>query len=84
MGRHGESDAAMRRLEDKYGNYGAYAAALNHARRAEVDLAFEWLERAYRQREGNLGTIKINPWLRSLHGDPRYKALLRKLKFPET
>jgi TolB-like protein len=84
MGRHGESDAAMRRLEDKYGNYGAYAAALNHACRAEVDLAFESLERAYRQREGNLGTIKISPWLRSLHGDPRYKALLRKLKFPET
>jgi TolB-like protein len=83
MGRHGDSDGAMRRLEGKYGGSGAYGAALNHSCRAEVDLAFEWLERAYRQREGNLGTLKINPWLRPLHGDPRYKALLRKLNFPE-
>jgi TolB-like protein/cytochrome c-type biogenesis protein CcmH/NrfG len=84
MGRHAESDAAMKKLEDQYGNNGAYSAALNHACRAEVDLAFDWLERAYRQREGNLGTIKINPWLRSLHDDPRYKVLLRKLKLPES
>jgi TolB-like protein/Tfp pilus assembly protein PilF len=84
MGRRGESDAAMKRLEDQYGNNGAYSAALNHACRAEADLAFEWLERAYRQRDANLQTIKVHPWLRPLRDDPRYKALLRKLKFPET
>jgi hypothetical protein len=84
MGRHGESDTAMRSLEDKFGDSGAYVAAQSHACRGEVDLAFEWFERAYRQREGNLEIIKIDPWLRPLHGDPRYKALLRKLQFPET
>jgi TolB-like protein/Tfp pilus assembly protein PilF len=84
MGRHAESNAAMKRLEDQYGNNGAYIAALNHACRTEADLAFQWLERAYRQRDSNLENIKLDPWLRSLHDDPRYKALLRKLKFPET
>ena len=84
MGRHGDSDAATRRLEDKYGDNAAYLAAANHACRAEIDLAFEWLERAYRQHDSLLDEIKINPWFRPLHGDPRYKALLRKLKFPET
>ena len=84
MGRHAESDAAMKRLEDRYGNNAAASAALNHACRAEADLAFEWLERAYRQRDGNLVNIKLNPWLRPFHEDPRYKALLRKLKLPET
>ena len=84
MGRHGESDAALSRLEDEFGNSSAYAAALNHACRAEKDLSIEWLERAVRQRDGALKTIKIHPWLRPLHGDPRFKALLRKLKVSET
>jgi TolB-like protein len=84
MGRRGESDVAMKKLEDRHGNYGTYAAALNHACRGEVDLAFEWLERAYENRDGDLETIKIHPLLRSLHGDPRFKAFLRKLNYPET
>ena len=83
MGRRGDSTAALTRLAEKYGNNGAYAVALNHACRSETDLAFEWLERAVQQRNGDLQTIKIQPWARSLHGDPRYKAILRKLKFPE-
>jgi TolB-like protein len=84
MGRRAESDAAMKRLEAKYGNYGAYAVALNHACRAEADLAFEWLERAYRQRDSGLSNVKFHPWLRPLHDDPRYTTLLRELKLPET
>jgi adenylate cyclase len=84
MGRRGESDAAMKELEDRYANTGAYVAALSHACRGEVDLTFDWLERAYRQRDGNLEVIKIEPWLRPWRGDARYKALLRKLKLPET
>ena len=84
MGRHRESDLAQRRLEGAFGDYSAYAAAENHACRGEADLTFEWLERAYRQRDGDLESLKVNPWLRSLHEDPRFRAFLRKLKFPET
>ena len=80
MGRRAESAAALRTLEVKYGDTAAFAAALNHACRGEVDLAFSWLERAYQQRDGSLAIIKIHPWLQSLRGDPRYNALLRKLK----
>ena len=49
----------------------------------EADLAFEWLERAYAQRDGGLVDIKGDRFLRGLTGDPRYKAFLRKLKLPE-
>ena len=84
LGRHGDSDAALGRLEEKFGNNSAYKVALNHACRTETDLAFEWLERAIRQRDSDLETITIHPWLRSLHSDPRYKAILRKLRLPET
>jgi len=53
-----------------------------YAARGDPDHAFEWLERAYRQRDAGLLGIKIDPFLTSLHGDPRYAALLRKMNLP--
>ena len=40
--------------------------------------AFEWLSRAYAQRDGGLVDIKVDPLLRSLHADPRHAALLER------
>jgi hypothetical protein len=48
-----------------------------------TDQAFAWLERAYRQRDPLLPYIKGGNIVRSLQGDPRYKALLRKMNLPE-
>jgi hypothetical protein len=47
--------------------------------RGEMDHAFEWLERAYVQRDGGLIEMKSSPPLRSLHGDPRWGAFLKKM-----
>ena len=60
-----------------------YQIAAVHAFRDEADLAFEWLERAYAQRDSGVSGIKGDPLMRGLAGDPRYKAFLRKLKLPE-
>jgi hypothetical protein len=46
---------------------------------AEAEPAFEWLEKACRVLDGSLMELKTSPRLRKLHGDPRYKALLRKV-----
>jgi serine/threonine-protein kinase len=54
-----------------------------YAWRGEKNKAFEWLERAYVQRDGGLTDIKFDPRLDSLRADPRYKAFLRKMKLPE-
>lgn len=43
----------------------------------------ESLERAYKQRDGGLSSIKADPLLKSLRGDPRFNALLRKMNLPE-
>jgi serine/threonine-protein kinase len=51
--------------------------------RGEKDRAFEWLERAYSQRDGGLSDIKVDPALNSLRTDSRYQALLRRMKLPE-
>jgi hypothetical protein len=83
LGRRSESDAALAALKSKYAGEMAYQIAEVHAFRGEADLAFEWLERAYDQRDGGLTDIKGDRFVRGLAGDPRYKALLRKLKLPE-
>jgi Tfp pilus assembly protein PilF len=83
LGRRGESDAALATLKDKHAGSFAYQIADVHAFRGEADLAFEWLERAYTQRDGGLSDIKADRFLRVLADDPRYKAFLRKLKLPE-
>jgi adenylate cyclase len=83
LGRRSESDAALAALKSKYAGEMAYQIAEVHAFRGEVDLAFEWLERGYDQRDGGLADIKSDRLMRRLADDPRYKAFLRKLKLPE-
>ncbi len=50
-------------------------------RTREVEAAFERLDRANAQRDTGLVEMKPNPRFRSLHGDPRWPALLRKMGF---
>jgi TolB-like protein/Tfp pilus assembly protein PilF len=83
LGRNAESDAALRELTEKYAEYSAFAIAELHGARGEVDGAFECLERAYAQRDGELATMKATPYLRPLHRDPRWGAFLKKMGFEE-
>ena len=83
LGRRSESDATLAVLKGKYAGEAAYEVAEVHAFRGEADLAFEWLERAYDQREGGVSEIKADRLMRGLDGDPRYKAFLKKLKLPD-
>jgi len=79
QGRPEKSDAALRGLIDKYAQDSAYQVAEVYAYRGEADLGFEWLERAYAQRDPGLSGIKSNALLRSLHGDPRWQPFLEKM-----
>ncbi|HMK87208.1 MAG TPA: protein kinase [Steroidobacteraceae bacterium] len=78
-----ESQRALEELITKDAASDAFQIAEAYAWRGEKDRAFEWLERSYVQRDAGLAEIKFSPLLGSLHGDPRYQALLRKLKLPE-
>ncbi len=79
LGHRVESEAALRDLVEKYSDGGAYQVAEVYGSRGEVDVAFEWLERAYAQRDGGLSELRISVNLRSLHGDPRWSAFLKKM-----
>jgi serine/threonine protein kinase/Tfp pilus assembly protein PilF len=61
----------------------AYGVAEIYAWRGENDKAFEWLDRAYQQHDSNMYDFRNDATLRSLHGDARFAALLRKMKLPE-
>jgi hypothetical protein len=43
------------------------------------DEAFEWLERAYEEREALLVWVKVQPAFDPLRDDPRFDALLKKI-----
>ena len=78
LGMQRESDAALRTLlagDEAWG----YQFAGAHAVRGETDEAFRWLERAFELRDAGLMTLKVNPQLENLHGDPRWPRLLAKL-----
>jgi TolB-like protein/Tfp pilus assembly protein PilF len=49
----------------------------------ENDLALEWLEKAYEERDSALIWIKVDPVYDSLRDDPRFQDLLRRMNFPE-
>jgi serine/threonine-protein kinase len=83
MGKSAESDAALEELIDRFASDYAYQVAEVYAFRGEVDQSFEWLERAYRQRDGGFAEFKGNPFFASLEPDPRHSALLGRLDLPD-
>lgn len=83
MNRRTDADTALRQLESKFANVSAYDVGTVHAYRGEADAAVTWLERAHRQRDGNMLFLKVDPLLRNLRSDARYKVLLRKMNLPE-
>lgn len=83
LGHAKDSQQALDELIAKHARDFAYQVAEALAWRSEKDKAFGWLERAYQQRDGGLSEVKVDALLESLHGDSRFKALLRKMKLPE-
>ncbi|HET9950778.1 MAG TPA: protein kinase, partial [Candidatus Eisenbacteria bacterium] len=74
-----ESDEALRELIEEFADDSACQIAEVYGARGEVDTAFQWLDRAYAQRDPGLADVKPSPHLRSLHADPRWRVFLEKV-----
>ena len=74
-----ESDAALAELIATAGETGAYQIAEVYGYRNDKDHAFEWLERARRQRDAGLPILRADTLLPNLDDDPRWDAFLRKM-----
>jgi len=81
----GDREAADAALADlvAHGRYGlAYQIAEVYAVRGEIDKAFEWLQIAFDNHDGGIPSLLVDPLLRVLRDDPRYKNLLAKVGLP--
>jgi hypothetical protein len=82
IGRKKESDAALSELIGKYHAGSEDLIAEVYAFRNQPDEAFPWLDRASAAHSDDLIEAKVDPLLKSLHKDPRYTTLLKKLNLP--
>jgi hypothetical protein len=83
LGHEKESRGALDELQRTYAGTAAYQIAQVRAWRGEKDPAFNWLDRAYSQRDAGLTLLIGDPLMDSLRGDARFTALLHKLQLPQ-
>jgi len=83
-GRLGRTDEARRLLAEleqlrARGQAAPTAFAVMHAGLGDLDAAFEWLETAYRLRDGSLFWLTGAPGLDPLHPDAQFADLVRRV-----
>ncbi len=76
------ADAALADLIAKAREGFAYQIAEVYAVRGEADKAFKWLQISFDDRDAGALGLLVDPLLRGLHDDPRYKNLLARLGLP--
>jgi tetratricopeptide (TPR) repeat protein len=81
-GDHPAADAALAELIAKDRNVEAYQIAEVYAWRGETEKAFEWLQVAFDNHDTGMLFLLIDPLMRGLHRDARYKGLLAKIGLP--
>ena len=81
LGRAKASASAVHELVAAHSDHGKAIAEV-HAFRGEADQAFARLERAYEAHDPDLVYLKPDPFLKRLHGDPRWGALLKRIGLP--
>ena len=74
-------DFLLKRRQERYVP-GSMIASIYGAL-GEPDKAFEWLDRAYEERDYFLLWIKVDPVYDALRDDPRFAALLERMNFPD-
>jgi tetratricopeptide (TPR) repeat protein len=83
LGQSQESGSALARLISQHQDDAAYQIAQVYGYRGEVDQAFAWLNRAYKQSDPGLMWLKTDLKFKNLRKDPRYAQLLKTLNLPE-
>jgi TolB-like protein/Flp pilus assembly protein TadD len=78
------ADAALADLIANSRDGLAYQVAQVYAVRGEADKAFEWLQIAFDNHDGGMPSLLVDPVLRSLRDDARYKNLVVKVGLPTT
>ena len=83
LGRQADSAAALDKLIRDHGEDSAFGVAEVYGYLGDADNAFEWLERAYRQKDPRTEYLKGGSLLGGIEHDPRHKPFLKKMNLPE-
>ena len=79
-GRRTEAKAIVDTIENQQlGGNDYRGMAMVYASLGDNDNAFIWLEKSYQRHEESLCSLKVDPKLNSLHSDPRFNEMLRKI-----
>jgi tetratricopeptide (TPR) repeat protein len=81
--RHADAQAELAALTRETGDTAAYQYAQIHAQWGETGKALDWLDTGYRIQDPGLGSMKVDALVDPLRGEPRFRQLLAKLKFPD-
>jgi serine/threonine-protein kinase len=76
------ADAALRGVIAKYGDGNAFQIAEIYALRKQPDPMFEWLDRAWVNRDPGISDLLYDPFLAAYRSDPRFAAFCRKSGLP--
>jgi tetratricopeptide (TPR) repeat protein len=76
------ADTALADMVANDRNLLAYQIAEVYAWRGETDRAFEWLQISYDNHDTGLLSLLIDPLMRGLRSDPRYKSMVEKVGLP--
>jgi hypothetical protein len=79
-----DSDRSLNQLIEKHRSGMDYQIAQVYAYCGQMDKAFEWMDNAYNEHDTGLLLLKGDPLIRSLHRDPRWRTLMKKMNFPSS
>jgi hypothetical protein len=78
LGRREESQRLLEEVGKDHPDFASPVAA-GYARLGKADEAFEWLDRALRERDGGVLEVRAGPLFQPLRSDPRWKTFLRRV-----
>jgi DNA-binding winged helix-turn-helix (wHTH) protein/TolB-like protein/Tfp pilus assembly protein PilF len=83
-GRADEARAVLREMEAlaKRRFVTAYGMALVHTSLGQKDEAFNWLDKSFDERSHWLVWLRLDPRWNALRSDPRFAALIERMKYP--
>jgi len=84
-GKRAEANEKIKELEEKYSRkeaIGQYLATV-YVGLGDKDKAFEWLEKDFQARSAKLTEIRWQLQFDSLHDDPRFRDLLKRMGLPD-
>jgi tetratricopeptide (TPR) repeat protein len=82
QGNRAAADQFLQQAQRVFGDSASYQYAEIYAQRGDLEPAFAALNRAWTVHDPGLTTLRVDPFLDPLRGDPRFAELERKLNFP--